>query len=186
MQEILARAIIEMVGTPKEYLQETVKSYVDDLKENGLVIEKEVYAEPEDKGQLFSTFMELDIRFKDFEELLSFCFDSMPSSVEIIEPEHVEVDLKVLTDFLNDLQSKLHQIDMLVKTTRAQKEILDRNALTVFQNFIAFILKQNPLALAELSKPMGVAEKDLKPFLDRMIEQGKIKEANGVYSVKNE
>jgi hypothetical protein len=172
---IRARAIIEMLGAPKEHVEGTLKRYVEQLKRDGLAVLREEHAPAEEtQPKLFSAFVELEVRLPDVPSLLAFCFDSMPSSVEIIEPENLTFTTKVLTDFLNDLQARIHETDALVKTVKARHKVLDINALNVFQNFILFQLKQGPRSVDELASPMGIVSDDLAPFLKRMEEQGRI------------
>ncbi len=173
-KQVTARIILEMLGGPKEYIETTMKNYVEKLKKEGINILVEVYEEAIPQGKLFNTFAELEIKFDDLQKLLGFCFDAMPSSVEILDPIEFKINANEMSDFLNDLQARLHQSDMLVKTVGAQKTIVDRNTLAVFQNFIIHQLKNQPKTINELSEPMGTKPEDLKPFVDKLIEQKKV------------
>ena len=103
MVKIVARVIIEMLGAPKEYIELTLKNYIEKLKKDGIKIIKETVEPAQKQNELFSTFVELDIEFEKMEELFGFCFDSMPSSVEILEPEELQITAGELSDHLNDL-----------------------------------------------------------------------------------
>ena len=82
---IIARCIIEMVGSPKEYLDTTMKKFVEKIgKESGMKLLNSRIAEVVESGKLFSTFSELEIDFSSIDRLVAFCIDSMPSSVEIL------------------------------------------------------------------------------------------------------
>ncbi len=182
---ILGRFIIEIMGGPPEYIEKTLKEYISKLKNSGLEVLKEDYAPAEkpEGAQLWSAFVELEAKFTNIEMLLNFCFDAMPSSVEIIEPEFLNVGAKELTDFLNDLQARLHQSDMIIKTLKAQQKILDKNAITILRNFIRALLLESAKTKEQLSALIGVKPEELKPFLDRLIEEKKIVFENGVYSL---
>ena len=106
MGEIHVRTILEMMGAPKEYIEKTLKDYIEKLKKD-LNIVKEDYEEAKEQGKMFSAFCELEIKFKDILELLDFCFEALPSSIEILSPENLSYKSNDFTDFLNDLQ--LHQ-----------------------------------------------------------------------------
>ena len=131
MAKIVARVIIEMLGAPKEYIEKTLTDYIAKLKKDGIKIIKEEVEPAKKQNELFSTFVELDIEFEKLDDLMGFCFDSMPSSVEILEPEELKRTSTDLSNHLNDLQAKLHEVDMVVKTTRAQNAVLDKNAMNV-------------------------------------------------------
>jgi predicted transcriptional regulator len=171
---VSARMIVEMLGKPKEYIDSTLRKYVDKFRKD-LDITKADFAEPkEQEGGLFSVFVELEITFKKVEELFGFCLDAMPSTIEILTPEELKFNSIYLGDFLNDIQSKLHQTDMIVKTVSAQNKHLDKNATNVFQNFIVYALKQKPKTIQQLSAIVGVQPKGLKPFLDVLIKEKKV------------
>ena len=182
-EPILARAIIEMMGAPKEYIEQTLKNYISQLKKDGLQVMTEVYEAAEQKGTFFSAFVEIEATFKDSEALLSFCFDSMPSSVEILAPTELRLPSGEFTDFLNDLQARLHEVDFLVKNSDVQKQLLDNNALNVLHNFIKYLLKDGPKSVDELSKHMGINQKELAPILDQFALKKAIKKENDTYTI---
>lgn len=175
------RIILEMLGAPKEYIEKTLKDYVAKLKNEGFIISKENYEEAVPQDKLFSTFAELEITFKNLQELLNFCFEALPSSVEILEPTTMTLQSATLTGFLNDLQARLHDADMIVKSVRAHNKILDTNALAVFHNFILHILNQAPRTLHELATVVGAQANELKPFLNKLIENNKIQFNGNTY-----
>lgn len=175
MEGIVARCIVEIMGAPKEFIEQKLKEHVDKLKEDKLKILKERYEEPEQKDKMFSQFVELEIHFKDLTEFLDFCYDSMPSTVEILKPEEIVIDMAAFEDFINDFQTRLHHTDMMLKTLTAQKSVLDKNAINILHNFILFVCKQKPQTLAELSKITGVNESELKQFVDGLVTKGGLK-----------
>ena len=184
MVKIVARVIIEMLGAPKEYIELTLKNYIEKLKKDGIKIIKETVEPAQKQNELFSTFVELDIEIEKMEELFGFCFDSMPSSVEILEPEELQITAGELSDHLNDLQAKLHEVDMVVKTTRAQNKVLDKNAMNVFKNFVKYLCKEG-MTTAEMSKIVGIEERQLQKFVDILVKEDKIKKEGDKY-IKNE
>lgn len=180
LMEIQARTILEMLGGPKEYIEQSLKNYVAKLKKE-LDILKEDYEEAKPQGKLFSTFVELEIKFKDTLQIIDFCFEALPSSIEILAPEELRFKSNDLSDFLNDLQSRLHEADMVVKSVRAQNKVLDLNATTVLQNFIKHLVKE-PKTSEEISPFIGLRPKEVKAFADNMVKKGVIKEQDGKYS----
>lgn len=181
-QGIVARCILDILGAPKEHIEKALKDHVEKLKKEGLkiVIEKYEPAQPQDK--LFTTFAELQIEFKGAQELLDFCFDSLPSSVEIISPERITLEMQDLTALLNDFQAKLHHADMMLKGIQAQKEVLDRNAINIFHNFIKFACTTKPHTIEDLSKLLGVQPQELTPFAEHLVRKGIIKKEGDKYT----
>lgn len=172
-----------MMGAPKEYIEKTLTDYLEKLKKDGIKIKQEIVEKATKQGELFSTFAELDIEFDKMEDLFGFCFDSMPSSVEILEPEELVITASDFSNYLNDLQAKLHEVDMVVKTTRAQNAVLDKNAMNVFKNFIKHLSKEG-MTIEEMSKIVGIEPKNLQKFVDILVKEDKIKKEGDKYLTK--
>ena len=180
-EPILARIIIEMLGAPKEHIDKTMETYVEKLKKTHTVIKADV-APAEEKDKIFSTYAELEMRFKDLPSLLDFCFESMPSSVEVVEPGEFSIKLDRLNAFLNDLQSRLHEADAIIKTERTRQQILDANTLNVFRRFLLHVVEQGPKTASEISHYVGVHPRELTPFLDKLVSEKKIKKDGETYA----
>lgn len=128
--KVKARIVVEIAGTPKEHVEETMKMVIDKLKEfKGVKLLKETTYKAEQVEQLkgmWSSFSDLDIEVDNVEILAAVCFDFMPSSVEILKPEKLEMESKVIMDVFNDLLAKLHQYDMVVKNLNAENILLKK------------------------------------------------------------
>ncbi len=182
---IKARAIIEMLGAPKEHIQETLKIYIEKIKkeEKKIHLLQVDYAEPKEAGTLFSVFAELDMAFDDMLALTYFCFDYMPGSIEIYEPEELIYGANDYTDFLNDLQARLHKFDILIKNISAENKVIKKNGLTLARNIVLACLEAGPKSLLEISKRSGMPEEHIKKFVNILVSEGKIKETEGKYSL---
>ncbi|MDP7181730.1 MAG: hypothetical protein QF486_04340 [Candidatus Woesearchaeota archaeon] len=179
---VTARVVLEIVGAPKEHVEKSLKEYVADIKKSNEIL-TEVFHPAEEKERLWTSFFELEIKFKSAMHLLDFCFESMPSSVEIMEPNEIGFKTNDLTDFLNDLQSRIHYADMQVKSLKAEKTLLDQNAVMIFQNFIMRLLEQEPKTAEKLAEGVGVKKEELLPFIERLEKSGKVKKQNDIYSL---
>ena len=175
MEQLLVRAILEMLGGPKDYIEKTLKDYIAKLKKEGKKILKEDYVEAQEtQNKLFSVFAEIEIEFEKPEELLEFCIDAMPSSVEVVSPEQIIFTTAEMNAFINDMQAKLHDADMMIKTVKAQNSILDKNTIALLNNFVHDQLKQGPKSIEELSKTMGIEPKYLELFLKKLLEHKEV------------
>ena len=184
-QKILVRAIIEMLGAPKEHIEKTLADFVEKLKKEHEV--KQVHLEPaKEQDQYFSVFAELEIYFKNVNDLIGFCFDAMPSSVEVIEPEKWQITNQDLSNALNDLQAKNHETDMLLKNMKSANKLLDQNTMNLFRNFIKYLTKDGEKSLDELSEATGIGSKYLKQFLDRLVENNMVSLTEGKYKFQDE
>lgn len=176
------RAIVEMLGAPKEYIIKTLKGYVRKMEENkDLVVLDEKYAKPKKQDKLFSTFVDIEMLAKNASAIAFFCFDYMPSSIEIIEPEKFVYNAADFAAFFNDMQARLHRLDMVMKNLNAKATMLERNAGLLLRNNLLILLKEKDRSLDELSKGSGIPPEQLKGFLEKLIREGWIKEAKNKY-----
>ncbi len=182
---MLARAIVEIAGKPKKYVEDTMQLVINKLKEEeGMKIVNSKIHDAKDHSGVFSTFSELEIEFQGNESLLLFCFEYMPSSIEFIEPEEIKMENQVMTGIFNDLLARLHQADLKAKDATAANIILEKNANNLLKIAIALTLKEGEKPIESLSKSVGIVPEQLKPFLDRYIGENVIKKNGENYSLK--
>jgi hypothetical protein len=123
--KIQTRIIIEVAGFPKEHVEEVIKKIVEKIKSDRKVPKYKIF-EAEEHEKIFSTFTEIEIEFKDLHELSAFCFDYMPSSVEILSPIELKLIAKDYENLFNDILGKLHQYDMTIKSLQAQIRLIKK------------------------------------------------------------
>ena len=141
------KIIIELLGTPKGHIEETMMRIINKLKnEKGVkflkneIIHEPIQIEtppevlesmtPEEKKKvkpLWSTFSEVLIEVDSIAKLIGLCFDYMPSSIEITKPEKFEVKSKEYNDLMNDLVGKLHEISFMASELAAENMYLKQN-----------------------------------------------------------
>jgi len=124
-QKITAQLIIEIAGFPKEHIEDVMGKLLENVKKEYDVLEAFV-EEVKQVKELWSTFVDIKIRFKDLNHMTAFCFDYMPSSVDIIEPVKFNFDAHDINALFNDLMGKIHHYDMLLKNFKALNEMLKR------------------------------------------------------------
>ncbi len=168
--KLLVSFVLEMVGKPKEHVEETLKDFVEKLKEDeSLDFVKSEIAEAKPLGKGFSAYAELEIWIKGMEKVFAFCLDAMPTSVEIIEPPEFRLKSTDLSNMLNDLQAKLHEVDLLVKQLRIKNKLIEENGNKLLQNFITWTIQKTNKTADQIAKDVGMKEEHLKPFLEAMV-----------------
>ena len=185
--EITFRALMEVLGKPKEHVKESLEKYVAQLKSSDkYTVLNEDYADVEQRGdsELWATFVELEIKTNSIENLVLFCFEYMPSSIEILSPAEFKLADQELSHMLSNLQGRLHQIDMVAKQLKAENEALKRNATFLVKNNLLILLAKESMNSENLSKYTGVAKDKLEDFLDKLIDENKIELKDGIYSLK--
>jgi len=126
-ERVVVRIVIEILGAPKEHVEKTLKLVMDKVKEQKYIqLLKEKVFETKKVKQFWSTFAEVEMAVEGINNLMNFCFDFMPSSVEILEPEKFSVNANYLNDLLNDLLARLHKYDMLLKNLHAENTLLKK------------------------------------------------------------
>lgn len=186
-KKILFRALIEVLGKPKEHVEKSLKGYVEKLKQDKKYqVISEDYAETKkrDKEELWATFAELEIKATDIDDLIGFCFDYMPSSIEVIEPNELGLSNVNISHFLSNLQARLHQVDMVAKQVKLENDHLRKTASALLKNYLQVLLAKNNLTSDQLSKLTGVNKDKLEDFLDKLIDEGKIELKGGIYKIK--
>ena len=125
MSKVQAKIVVEILGTPKEHVEETMKKVIEKLKnEDGVKLLKETTYETVQVKKMWSTFSDLEIEVDDVSKLMGLCFDYMPSSIEILEPHKMDLETVKISDLLNDLLAKIHKTDMMLKNAIAENRFL--------------------------------------------------------------
>mgnify|MGYP003344440752 CR=1 FL=1 len=122
----------------------------------------------------FSIFVDLEMVAKGIPSIIGFCFDYMPSSLEVVKPQEFHLQNKVISDMLNDLQAKLHKVDMIVKQLRNEGDFVKRNLNTALKNNITIVLKMKDRTKDELTRMTGMPLSELNKFLDQMVKDNEI------------
>jgi hypothetical protein len=175
--QVLARVIIEVLGAPKEYVEEAIGLVVDKVHEaNELEVVSESTFEAEEKGKLFSSFSEIEIWFKDMDLLSRFLFEFTPSSV----PSKMMLKASFISGFLNDSLLKMHEIGLKLKDSAAKAKLVEKNTDVLMRNFFHLVLKE-PRSTEEIAKLTGVPEGNTKAILANFEKAGVVTKKDDLY-----
>ena len=180
--------MIEILGKPKEHVEKSMKDYLQKIKEDQRYkVLREEFAElKKQDDDLWATFTELEMELNEAQDMTSFCFDYMPSVIEIISPANLVISEKDLSDLFNDLQARLHQVDMIAKQLKMENDGLKLNMGRMLKNYLVVVLGRGDFDLEQLSKYTGVSEDKLGDYLDKMIDEGLVLMEKGIYSLNGE
>ena len=180
------RALIEVVGKPRKHVEESLKKYVENLGNDKLFeITGSNFAKikKQDEQEMWAGFAEVDIKTAKIEDLTYFCFQYMPSMIEIIEPKEFVLNDGMFTNYLNDLQAKLHHVDMIAKSVKMENDALRRNGGRLLKNYVVVLLNNENMAVEKLSGLTGVPIDQLADFLDQLIDESRIDLKDDIYFV---
>lgn len=183
--KILAKVIVEVVGTPKEHVESSVKLVLDNIKkEKGVKPIKMKIFKPKAIENYFSSFAELELELASPSVLMGLCFDYMPSSVEIIRPDDLKMNSTEMASLLNDLLMKLHNISMNVRALNVENQNLKINSEALLKNIIMLSIGKAEKTIDDISKDVGVKPASLRPFVEKYVKEGKISQNDGRYKLK--
>jgi hypothetical protein len=179
---IVFRAVIEVLGKPKEHVEASIKKFLENLRndEKYKVIKDEL-AEIKKQEDMWAIFAELELTTEKIENLTNFCFEYMPSVIEVVEPKEIKLADSDFSQFLNDLQAKLHQVDMVAKHVKMENDFLKRGSTDLLKNYITVLLSKGNLTSDQLSKLTGVVKDKLEDYLDMLIDEKRIDLKEGIY-----
>jgi hypothetical protein len=184
--QILGRAIVEMMGAPKEHLEKTIRDYAENMKGDlGMELINVDYSDPQlqENGKLYVMFADMEIWFKDVEKVVEFCFDSLPSSIEILKPSEIRFRTNTLSGLLNDLQARLHKVDMALKTFKSDQEAAAITFKTLVDNFMSHAIKSGKKTAEEIAEAMGIEKDKAEKWLDGLAEKKIINKKDNIYSI---
>ena len=179
--QLLVRVVIEVLGAPKEYVEEAIQLVVDRVhKTSDIEVVSESTYEAEEKEKLFSTFSEIEIWFKDLDKMVKFLFDFTPSSIEIMQPAKLEFKSNFVSGLCNDFLLKMHDLGLKLKDTAAKVQLVQKNADALIRNFLNFALKE-PKSAEEISKLTGIPKENAEALLSNFEKAGIVKKQENLY-----
>ncbi|MEM4396919.1 MAG: hypothetical protein QXR30_04670 [Candidatus Woesearchaeota archaeon] len=185
---IYSRAVIEVVGKPQDYVKELLKQIKDKIKENHYVKSYKTFKPKfvDEKLELFEGFLELEIYFKNVDEMIAFLHNFYPSSFEIYESK-ISFSLSEINSMLNSELYKLHELGLALKEVSAQNAILNAEnqqlkdiSQKLIENLILVALRNHEkLTYEEISKITGLENFELQ--LEKLIRENKVKKDGSYY-----
>lgn len=125
------RLIIEIAGSPKEHVDKAILLLGEKFGEGvpEIKVIKTSVREPHPiKGQekIWTGFIEFEVDVRDLPTAVGLIFDYLPSSIEIVEPDQMLVQIADINVIINDLSARLHQYDAALKILKAENFVLKR------------------------------------------------------------
>lgn len=184
---IQARILIEIIGKPKEHVEEAVKVYSDRIKADKDIeiinLDLGKAEEVKDMEGFFGALVELEVLMPSMTMLASFCFDYMPASIEIIEPDKLNLRDREVSAFMNDLLQKLHTLDMAVKQTRMENQSLKKNTHLLLNNVVNLMLMNGDHTAEELGRTVGLDTDQMEIFLEKLVKDNKLDKEGDRYKL---
>ena len=184
---IVFRAIIEVLGKPKEHVESSLRGYIKKMREDDkyeILKEQIAPVKKRDEEELWAVFAELEIAATKIENITLFCFEYMPALIEVVEPKKINLTDGQLTMFLNDIQVKLHHVDMVAKQVKMELDLTKRSMGALLKNYLTVLLGSRRMSSEKLGNLTGMNKDLLEDFLDKLIDEGKVDLEKGEYFLK--
>ncbi|NJL43837.1 MAG: hypothetical protein HC945_00720 [Nitrosarchaeum sp.] len=181
---IQAIVTFEVVGSPKKHVEDAIASYVQEVKKQPgiLTVDEEFGDAQKQDGKLYSIYHEGEFLFSSLENLMWVCFNFTPASVEIIDMGTNKASERELTNWINDLLSKLHEIALKVKELTGMNKLLITNMNKLIQNAIKLAIDTGATTEETIGKRVGIDKQQLAPFFTGMVAEGTITKKGEHYS----
>ncbi len=132
--KLKVKSIIEVIGTPQKFVEEAMSTVLDKLshRDGITILKKSTFEANKMEGKPFwATFADLELEMGNVDSLLNFCFDFLPSSVEVIDPIDFHFQNFEVNNIFNDIIAKLHEYHMYAKNLEAENMLLKRENIKI-------------------------------------------------------
>lgn len=114
-----------MAGFPQRHVNQVIDKVVEKIKtEEKFKVVSINKNEATQLKEFWTGFIELELLFNDLVTLNHFCFDYLPSSIEILNKESIDIQRETLTLVLNDMLVNMHKYNMHITNLNAENEVL--------------------------------------------------------------
>jgi len=180
--------VFELVGTPKDHVETTIKNYMANLKSDSRIeIINEDYADTvEQEDGMFSTFVEAELLVSSMDVLTWLAINFSPASIEVIEPNQLVFKESVITGWYNDLISKMHEISTVLRQERNVNQQLIVSVNSLIKNALLLSVKNSDKTIDELARDVGIIPDQLLEFVNFLVEKKKIVKKGDKYGFKKD
>ncbi len=168
--------LYEMIGHPKEHIEKTMKIFLENIDndEDIITIKKDVEETIPIEGNLYSTAAECEYLIYGIEKIIWLATNFLPANIEIKEPKELTFKDKDFSDWINDLLSKLHEINTKYNALKNENQGLIKNMNALIRNNILLVMGTEELTAKEIGRRTGMKEEHIIPFLEALIKEKKI------------
>jgi len=121
--------IIEIAGKPPEYIKEVLEKAIEQLeKEEGSKLLNKNFHEPQLDAEknLYSAFVEVELKINSLPTLVCLILEYLPSSIEIIKPSEMHMQISEVNGLVNDIAAKMHKVTEITRRVGTENFILKK------------------------------------------------------------
>lgn len=128
MEKMKVHIMVEILGRPPQNVKEALQNISTRIgAEKGVkVLSKEIHEpiEVPDAKDLYTSFVDMDLEIDDLQAYLNILFTYMPSNIEFISPESIELKNTFMNELSHAISQRLHHYDAIAKQMLNEKEII--------------------------------------------------------------
>ena len=123
---------MEVIGYPEDHVNTVATKVLEKLKkEQGITALQQSLPKAEKvKNTIFAAMLEVELKVNDYAKLLHFCYDYLPSNLEIVGTEKVTIPVREFSNGLNDMLGKLHQYNLTINSLIQKFEKSESKGIT--------------------------------------------------------
>lgn len=128
--------VFEIMGTPKEYINDALAEILGKLgEEKDVKITSKKIHEPKEveNSDLFTSFAEVEAEMIDLQKMMLVMFGYMPAHVEVLSPGEIKIKNFDFNIVCNELVTKLHSYDAIAKTALFNNNMLQKRLQEAIQ-----------------------------------------------------
>ena len=149
MAKLHVQIILEILGRPPENVIKTLEELITRLdSEKGIKVTDKKIHEPKkvDGGKdLYTTFAEVMLELDSVSHYFGVLFGYMPSHIEIIDPQSIELSNSDLNELANQISQRLHQYDAVAKRMVVEREYVAAKLKEIAPDVLKKLIKKQPL-----------------------------------------
>jgi len=181
---------LEVAGKPPEHVEKSLSDYLkqlnDEKKLDVLHVEQESAIELEgDNEGFFSAYAEVEMLVPSLDAVTQIAFLYTPASIEILEPEDLNMESRDLQNWINDLLSHLHTVALELRGERQKGIHLNESIVRLLQNFVSVLLTTGPKDAETLRRMTGLELEPITRILNKLKEEKVISEDNGTWTLNS-
>ncbi len=185
-QEITINFILEIIGSPKEHIQETIQLVLEQIEDNDDIdVHSKDVSEPEKtEDDLFAVFADVNAGVDDITTVGHIANNYNPASIELVEPAEITVERKDFNDLFADTLAKLHINNTQIQELKGFKEDVTRNLNALIRNAVVLSLEQEDKSKEAIAEDVGVDPEELGDLLDTMVDENRVRRDGEEYTIR--
>jgi hypothetical protein len=178
--------LLEIVGKPAEHVEKAIRAVMGQIKDTeGIEVLDEDIGKPEktDDG-FYGVFAEFDAYVQNLQRVGYLATNYTPATIELVEPEEMQVGFDEFNEVFGDTLSKLHMNNMQINELKQRRQQMTRSLNALAQNAILLSLQDGEKSLDAIAEDTGLNASDAENMLEAMEKEGKVASAAEGYELR--